>query len=523
MKQNTSKHTALFRHSTLVGLIALTLTACGGSDGGDGTASGNNGGGVATPQSQTLTFQSKPASLLLNDTATITASASSGLPVSYSSGTGSICTIDSASGLVTALRQGDCILIVDQSGNATYAAVRETLSIPVLPAEANNKITFTPVTDLVIYSKVTVAASIESGQSLTYASLTPDTCASDTKGGVEALATGDCSILAKTRESADTGGNAVQTLSATNPAQADNANHANEAVLTFPVKVPEETTAPGKPSNVKASAGTAPNTVEIVIGDIDSGGLPVTYHVTSSLVGTVAATREPGKPIVVDCQTSCRGQAFSVSPANGKGYGAQSESVDVITAYSIVETFREPDTQPNDTIFTGSFDFNLTTGTVSNLAGDITQSMTHDGAWNWIQPMETQPLAHQLKSEAVTLDGVDGLLVTTFKNDSTSTFKLISGSDDDWSPLAGIAAGGIFYGHPGAKNNPGNAYAMVFINLADPTAPLTQGQIDKLAYADCTPVSMMGSACMTGTSKAGYGQAGTMNGYPVSQVVTKQQ
>jgi hypothetical protein len=79
---------------------------------------------------------------------------------------------------------------------------------------------------------------------------------------------------------------------------------------------------------------------------------------------------------------------------------------------------------------------------------------------------------------------------------------------------------GLYYGFPGV--NPGNAYARIFVNSADPTAPLTQAQIDKLAYADCTSGGMMGATCMTGTTVAGYGTVGTMNGYPVSQTVTKQ-
>jgi hypothetical protein len=31
---------------------------------------------------------------------------------------------------------------------------------------------------------------------------------------------------------------------------------------------------------------------------------------------------------------------------------------------------------------------------------------------------------------------------------------------------------------------------------------------------------MMGATCMTGTSVAGYGDVGTMGGYPISQVIT---
>jgi hypothetical protein len=68
----------------------------------------------------------------------------------------------------------------------------------------------------------------------------------------------------------------------------------------------------------------------------------------------------------------------------------------------------------------------------------------------------------------------------------------------------------------------GNAYAVIYINLANPTAALTQAQIDKLAYADCTMLGMMGATCMTGTTVAGYGLIGTMSGFPISQTITKQ-
>lgn len=68
-------------------------------------------------------------------------------------------------------------------------------------------------------------------------------------------------------------------------------------------------------------------------------------------------------------------------------------------------------------------------------------------------------------------------------------------------------------------NNPGNAYALIFVP-DDPLVALTQAQINKLAYADCAPGGMMGAVCMTGTSAAGYGAIGTMSGYPVSQVIT---
>ena len=60
---------------------------------------------------------------------------------------------------------------------------------------------------------------------------------------------------------------------------------------------------------------------------------------------------------------------------------------------------------------------------------------------------------------------------------------------------------------------------MIFVP-DDPLAPLTQAQINKLAYADCAPGGMMGAVCMTGTTVAGYGAVGTMGGYPVLQTIT---
>jgi len=127
-------------------------------------------------------------------------------------------------------------------------------------------------------------------------------------------------------------------------------------------------------------------------------------------------------------------------------------------------------------------------------------------------------LGYQLSSETVTLDGTAGWLVATFRLGSTNTLSSDPryGGTDGWAPGTGM---GLYYGYPGA--NPGNSYARIFVNAADPTLAPTQGQLDKLAYADCATGGMMGASCMTGTSVAGYGTVGTMGGYPASQVTTR--
>lgn len=180
-----------------------------------------------------------------------------------------------------------------------------------------------------------------------------------------------------------------------------------------------------------------------------------------------------------------------------------------ILTYDVAMTFYEPDTQPNNTIFTGSFTFDDATQQVSNLHGFLTESMTGGMGGGGMNELA---LEHQLSS--VYDAALGGLLVTTFLNDSTNTLSTMDGGNG-WAPGSGY---GLYYGFP--ESNPGNAYAMIFVNTANPLAPLTQAQIDRLAYADCAPGGMMSATCMTGTTEAAYGTVGTMSGYPVSQTIT---
>jgi len=187
--------------------------------------------------------------------------------------------------------------------------------------------------------------------------------------------------------------------------------------------------------------------------------------------------------------------------------------------YNVVLTFKEPDTAPRDTIFKGTFDFNEHTRTVSNLKGMLSESMTGDPSNpgpNGDYGMTWLTLGNQLVSWYDPALG--GTFAATFKNANTKTFSTMLGGDG-WSPAAGVAIGGVYHGFPVAANNPGNAYALIFVPN-NPLTPLTQAQINKLAYADCAPGGMMGAVCMTGTTIAGYGAIGTMSGYPVSQIIT---
>lgn len=183
-----------------------------------------------------------------------------------------------------------------------------------------------------------------------------------------------------------------------------------------------------------------------------------------------------------------------------------------VSTYNVTTTWYEPDTQPKNTIFKGSFTYDTATKMVTHLAGQLSESMTGTKAsnMNWLD------LDYQLVSWYDSVLG--GTFAATFKNNSKNTFSTLAGGDG-WSPRDAIEIGGVYYGYPSVSKNPGNAYALIFIP-SNPLSALTRSQINKLAYADCAPGGMMGAVCMTGTSAAGYGDVGTMSGYPVSQVIS---
>jgi hypothetical protein len=449
------------------------LTGCGG--GSDGPA--------IKAMAQSIRFGAAP-SLALNGTATVVAIASSGLPVTYTSATPTVCSVHASTGAVKDLAAGTCTIAADQAGDDNFApAGQATQSDQVLVNPAQT-MQFGPAPALSLYGTASITASATSGLLVRYSSLTPGICTVNAVTGVvTGIAVGNCTIAA------DQAGDASY-------------NAATQVTQTFPVTDAGSAAAPGVPTGVKAALGSTPNSVVVsFVGPASSGGSPVTgYTVVSTPAGITAAG--PASPITVNCPTSCSGYAFTVLASNGVGKGAPSAGVDILTSYQVKATFFEPDTQPNDTIFTGSFTLNSTRQTVSGLTGLLTESLTGP-------PMLTVPLTYQL---SVVNDGQGGLLVTSFALNTVNTFS-----------EGGFAAGseGIYYGwptakHPGAPGGVGNAYVTVFVNLANPLAALTPAQINKLVYADCAPGGMMGDTCMTG-----YWGRGTMGGYPVSQTITR--
>jgi hypothetical protein len=163
---------------------------------------GNSSYGPATPVTQsfsvtrfaqTITFASLPNQPLGTAPFSVTATATSGLPVKFASGTTPVCTV--SGNTVTLLAVGRCTLQASQAGNAKYAPATPVTQGFQVTKEAQT-ITFAPLPNRRMGTPpFTVSATASSGLAVSFASATPATCrvAGDT---VTLLELGGCTIKA---------------------------------------------------------------------------------------------------------------------------------------------------------------------------------------------------------------------------------------------------------------------------------------------------------------------------------------
>ena len=147
---------------------------------------------LAGQQAQTLTF-TPPAASPVGVPVTLTASASSGLPVSFSSGPPAVCRVSGAT--VTTLTPGTCSITATQGGSTTYAAARETRSLAVQAGRRAQWISFGIPPAARVGQPVVLTASASSGLPVSFWSGTPAVC-SVSGATVTTLTPGTCSIAA---------------------------------------------------------------------------------------------------------------------------------------------------------------------------------------------------------------------------------------------------------------------------------------------------------------------------------------
>lgn len=205
-----------------------------------------------TRAAQTITFANPGAKLMTDTPVALTATASSGLAVSFSSATTSICTVTGAN--VTLLGAGNCTIDANQSGNGAFAAapaVSQTFAV----SKVSQNIT---LGDLTVNMKVggaaaTPTATSSSGLAVTLSSTTPAVC-TVSGGNITPVAAGTCTIAG------DQAGNATY-------------NAATQVTKNFTVDKGDQTITLDQMTALTVAAG--PNHAKDVSITVSSGLTPV--------------------------------------------------------------------------------------------------------------------------------------------------------------------------------------------------------------------------------------------------------
>ena len=144
------------------------------------------------PILQTINFATVAVPVYPLTKVTLSATATSGLTVSFASITPTVCTVSGKT--ASLLTAGNCYLHALQNGNPDYAAAPVvTQQIHVTPL--SQTITFPTITSQVVGANVTLAATASSGLTVAFASATGTVC-SVTGTTATMLTTGTCVIHA---------------------------------------------------------------------------------------------------------------------------------------------------------------------------------------------------------------------------------------------------------------------------------------------------------------------------------------
>jgi len=175
--------------------LKLTLLAAGLSLAGCGGGTGGTNGGLL----QVITFDYPGGVTLAAGPATLKATATSGLPVSFKSGTPTICTVSGDQLTVSA--EGECLIYADQAGGkgpdgAIWAPAQQTDQLFKVLKHAQ-VVTFTPP-DYVLSAatkSVTLSASADTGLPMTFSTTTPAVC-SISGSTLTLMSKGSCAVTA---------------------------------------------------------------------------------------------------------------------------------------------------------------------------------------------------------------------------------------------------------------------------------------------------------------------------------------
>jgi len=174
-------------------VIVLTLTAL------VAPLAGWTAGRALGSTPQTIAFAPLPDRLLDQPALLVTATASSGLPVTFATTTPSVCSATGTNGATISPKiAGVCTVQADQAGNATYAAA-PSVQQSFEASKDTQTITFAPLPDRAInLGALTVTATASTGFAVVFSTTTPAVCTSSGTNGatITPVAIGTCTVQA---------------------------------------------------------------------------------------------------------------------------------------------------------------------------------------------------------------------------------------------------------------------------------------------------------------------------------------
>src|SRR6266536_509241 len=241
-------------------------------------------------KSQTITFSQPPAAQV-GAPVTLSASATSGLPVTFASDTPPVCTVSGST--ATTVAPGTCTITASQGGSARYApATGVTQSFQVNAGRKSQTITFSQPPAAQVGAPVTLSASATSGLPVTFASDTPPVC---TVSGSTAMTVtpGTCTITASQ-------GGSARYAPATGVTQSFQVNAGRKSqTITFSQPPAAQV---GAPVTLSASA---------------TSGLPVTFASDTPPVCTVSGSAVTTAAAGTCTITASQGGSARYAPATG--------------------------------------------------------------------------------------------------------------------------------------------------------------------------------------------------------------
>ncbi|WP_157446979.1 glycoside hydrolase family 9 protein, partial [Cytophaga aurantiaca] len=253
---------------TIIGVGSTSITASQAGNTNYNAATAVTQTLVVTKANQTITFGVIASKQVGDPNFTLTATASSGLAVTYTSSDPTVATVTSA-GVVTIVGPGSTVITASQAGNANYNAATSVTQTFVVtsPTKTNQTITFGAIAAKVVGdANFTLTATASSGLAVTYTSSNPAVATVTSAGVVTIVGAGSTVITA------NQAGNATYNA-ATAVAQTLTVTKKTQTVTFNPIT---GTKTYGDPTFTLTSSSTS--------------GLPITYTTSDPSVATVSST-----------------------------------------------------------------------------------------------------------------------------------------------------------------------------------------------------------------------------------------